>query len=57
MDRIDDEKMFYLRSRGIENQESLDMMIQSYTKVLYNELKEKEEEFYEQKIAYILSLI
>lgn len=57
MERINDEKMFYLRSRWISADDSLSMMIQSYTKVLYNTLKEKEEDFYDQKIQSILSLI
>lgn len=57
MDRISDERLFYLRSRGIEKEDSLSMMIESYTKVLFRWLKENQEDFYEAKNEYILSLI
>lgn len=57
MERISNEKIFYLRSRWIQKQTALDLLIESYIRELFLKLKQDEEKFYDSKIQEILSLI
>lgn len=45
IERISDDKLFYMRSRGISREDSLKLMIGSYFERVFSELREKKPEF------------
>ena len=46
MERVSDEKLFYLRSRGIGRQSALDMMIESYVTELFTHLQQMDQNLF-----------
>ena len=57
IEKISDDKLFYLRSRGIEKSDATSMMILSYIEKIFWELKDIDEELYERVISEILEKI
>ncbi len=57
IEKISDEKLFYLRSRGIEKSDATSMMILSYIEKIFWDLKDIDEELYERVISEIISKI
>jgi hypothetical protein len=57
VEKISDEKLFYLRSRWIEKDKALSMMLESYIKSLYKCLKMIDKDFYDEKTNFINNLI
>lgn len=54
MEKISDESLFYLRSRGIEKETALAMMIESKVVNLYRGLESHAPELYESLLAEVL---
>ena len=54
MERISDEKLFYLRSRGIDKENALSVMIEAQIKSLFLCLSMLDNDFYEELIEDIL---
>lgn len=46
MEKISDEKLFYLRSRGLDRENALHMILQSYIDKTFAGLSEKDETLY-----------
>lgn len=57
MERISDEELFYLRSRGIEKSNALDLLIEGYISKSYKKLQENDWEIFETLRSRILSLL
>jgi hypothetical protein len=57
VEKISDEKLFYLRSRWIEKDKALSMMLESYIKSLYKCLQMIDKDFYDEKTNFINNLI
>jgi Fe-S cluster assembly scaffold protein SufB len=57
MEKISDESLFYLRSRGIERENALLMMIESKIMNLYRSLTSSAPELYEKIIQELLTKI
>ena len=57
IEKISDEKLFYLRSRGIEKSDATSMMIVSYIEKIFWDLKDIDEELYTRVIGEILEKI
>ncbi|MCD5380750.1 SufD family Fe-S cluster assembly protein [Candidatus Gracilibacteria bacterium] len=57
MEKISDEKLFYLRSRGVEKENAMRMMIEAKIKNLYKCLEMYDSEFYEELLERILEKI
>ena len=57
IEKISDEKLFYLRSRGILKDNALNMMIESYVVKIFWNLKELDKVFYKEIIENILKEI
>lgn len=57
IERISDEKLFYLRSRWISKNDALNMMLESYVKTLFNGLWILNQEFYNKITWNILQKI
>jgi Fe-S cluster assembly protein SufD len=46
MERISDDKLFYLRSRGLPREDATVLMLESYVAKVFGELEEIDEELY-----------
>jgi len=57
MEKISDEKLFYLRSRGVEKENAMRMMIEAKIKNLYKCLEMYDKEFYDELLDEILKKI
>lgn len=57
IEKISDEKMFYLRSRGIWEANALNLIIESYVKSIFSCLSMIDNEFYNKLIIYALKRI
>ncbi len=57
MERISDEKLFYLRSRGIDKENALSVMIEAKIKSLFSCISMLDNDFYEELIDSILEKI
>lgn len=57
MERISDDKLFYLRSRGLPREDATVLMLESYISKIFGELKENHEELYNDVKARILERI
>lgn len=57
IEKISDEKLFYLRSRGIEKSDATSMMIVSYIEKIFWDLKDIDEDLYERVTSEILGKI
>ena len=57
MEKISDEKLFYLRSRWVEKENAMRMMIEAKIKNLYKCLEMYDSEFYEELLERILEKI
>ncbi len=57
MEKISDEKLFYLRSRGVGKENAMRMMIEAKIKNLYKCLEMYDSEFYEEILEKILQKI
>ena len=57
IEKISDEKLFYLRSRGIEKSDATSMMIVSYIEKIFWGLKDIDGELYERVVSEILRKI
>lgn len=57
IERISDDKLFYMRSRGITKEDSLKLMIGSYFERVFSDLREKKPEFVEEIFAKFEALI
>ena len=53
IEKISDEELFYLRSKWINKQNSIQMMLESYISNLFGCLKMFNQEFYEELIQVI----
>ena len=57
IEKISDEKLFYLRSRGIEKSDATSMMILSYIEKTFVDMKWVDEELYEKVTSEIIEKI
>ena len=57
MERISDEKLFYLRSRGIDKEDALSIMIEAKIKSLFLCISMLDNDFYEELIEETLEKI
>lgn len=57
IEKISDEKLFYLRSRGLQRDDALLMMVQSYIETIFGKLESVEKEFHDELVEKILEEI
>lgn len=57
MERISDDKLFYLRSRGLPKQDATVIMLESYIAKIYGELEEVHEDLYNEIKQRILERV
>lgn len=57
IEKISDEKLFYLRSRGINKNDSVTMMIQSYVETIFSNLESVDNQFHNNLIEEIIEKI
>ena len=57
MEKISDDKLFYLRSRWVDKENALTIMIEAKIKTLYKKLEQTQPDFFEEIITEILSKI
>ncbi|MDQ7009809.1 MAG: SufD family Fe-S cluster assembly protein [Candidatus Gracilibacteria bacterium] len=57
MERISDEKLFYLRSRGLGRENALNMIIEAKIESLFSCLRMYDKDYYEKVIENILKII
>lgn len=57
IEKISDEKLFYLRSRGMQRDDALLMMVQSYIETIFGRLEKTQKEYHDQLVEQILEEI
>jgi Fe-S cluster assembly protein SufD len=57
IERISDDKLFYMRSRGVPKEDALKLMIGSYFERVFSELRVKKSDFVEEIFAKFEALI
>jgi Fe-S cluster assembly scaffold protein SufB len=57
IEKISDEKLFYMRSRGIGKENALTMIVSSYVETIFADLEKINEEFHNQLVDKILQEI
>jgi Fe-S cluster assembly scaffold protein SufB len=57
MERISDDKLFYLRSRGLPREDATVLMLESYIAKIFGDLEEHHEEIYSDVKTRILERI
>ena len=57
IEKISDEKLFYLRSRGMQRDDALLMMVQSYIETIFWKLENIQKEYHDELVEKILEEI
>lgn len=57
IEKISDEKLFYLRSRGVEKQNALSMMVSAYIESVFWELQTYDKDFHDELVSKIINNI
>lgn len=57
IEKISDEKLFYLRSRGMQREDALLMMVQSYIETIFSDLENTQKEYHDEIVEKILEEI
>lgn len=57
IEKISDEKLFYLRSRGVDKQNALTMMVIAYIETIFWDIQNYDKEFHDELVSQIINKI